>query len=370
MSASSRGDAGVFGVGIVGCGHILPTHTKAWAGVPGCEIRGLYDIDADLAARRAAALPGAVAFGSLDELLARCDIVDVCSPPGSHREVALRSLDAGRDLLIEKPVTPTVAEWDDVRARAESTGRTVCAVHQHKLAPHVVRAKEWIDRGRIGEVLRVSCDFFVHPENDPMLAVEGHWSHRLAGGRWLEVLPHLLYLVHMFTGRLEVTDVTVSHADGAPPGAPADNVVATLRGERCLATLHLSARSRLDRRRLIITGTDGVIEICILRGVSWYTDLRHIRRVRGVGLVGLPFIEAASTLAQMVPDRVRHVAARVGPSQHCLLMRAFVRHLRGQGPAPTPLDEIDSVVRCCEAIGEGIDDGLVARGITPLSRVA
>ncbi len=357
-------------VGVVGCGHILHEHIRGWDAVPDAGIHGLFDLDAALATRRATEIPGAVVFDSLDALIDACDIVDVCAPPGAHRDIAVRAMEGGRAVLIEKPVTLTLAHWEEVHACATRTGARLGAIYQHKHGPHVVAARDWVSRGRVGEVVRVSCDFFVDPSLDPMLATEGHWAHRLAGGRWFEVLPHLLYLVHLFTGRIEVDHVAVSNSPDAPPGAPADDVVATLRGERCLATVHLSARSHLDRRRIVVTGSQGTVDIGIIRGVSTCTDLRRVREIRGVGLVGLPFIEAANTLAQMVPDRLRHLDFRRGPTQHGRLMRAFADYVRGEGPSPTPLAEIDSVLRCCVGIGEAVDAALVQRGGAPLSMSA
>ena len=85
------------------------------------------------------------------------------------------------------------------------------------------------------------------------------------------------------------------------------------------------------------------------------TSLRRTRRLRGAGLVGVPFLEAGSKLAQWAPDRVRHLSGRRGPSNHARLAEAVVDCVRGRGPNPTPADEIDDVMRCCEAIGQGIE---------------
>ena len=349
-------------IGIVGCGEILSAHTEALAKLPELDLRGLYDIDGALAARQAQAIPGAVAFSSLEALIDQCDVVDLCSPPQVHRDAAILSLEAGCDVLIEKPVVDSAAAWREVRAQVESSGRKLCAVYQHKYASHVQCAKRWVEEGAIGDIVGITCEFFVDPIFDPMLAAKGHWSHQLAGGRWFEVLPHLLYLIHMFAGPLEPGGVAVLHRDTAPPGAPAEDVVATLEGRRCLATLHLSARSRLNNRTLFVNGSKGTIEISILGGVATYTSLPQLRSQRGVGLMGLPFLEAAAKLTQWLPDRIRHVTARRAPSEHQHLIEAFTHYLKGAGPSPTPISEIDSVFGCCAAIGEAIDARLNAKG--------
>ncbi|HET8946033.1 MAG TPA: Gfo/Idh/MocA family oxidoreductase [Candidatus Polarisedimenticolia bacterium] len=359
MSPSGTGGSARLRVGLVGCGDILPEHTAAWSRIPGCEMKGFFDLDPQRSARAAAGVPGAAACGTLDELIAGCDLVDVCSPPEAHREAVLRAIDAGRHVLIEKPVVVAVADWEEIRARAAGAGVKIGAVHQLKHGTHVLRAKRWLDEGRIGDLLGVSCEFLVDPDSDPWLTLRDHWVNALPGARWFEVLPHLLYLVHQFTGRLTVDGVAVLRGPRAPSAAPADGVMATLLGASCLVEIHLAAGSRLDRRTIVLRGAKGTIEIAILRGVSTCTSLVRVRESRPAGWIGVPFVEAASTLAQWVPDRARFFASRFfEPSLHTKLIDGFVRHVREDAPSPTPADEIDSVVRACAALGERIEQRL------------
>ena len=67
-------------------------------------------------------------------------------------------------------------------------------------------------------------------------------------------------------------------------------------------------------------------------------------------------MEAASTLARSVPERAGHLLRRLrGVTPHGRLIAALAAHLRGEGPPPTPLDEIDYVIRNCDRIGRAID---------------
>ena len=361
VTSASEGTRDRIGIGIVGCGDIFPAHERAWTNVPDCEVRGVSDIEGDLARQRIQSIPGASAFTSLDELLDRCDVVAICTPPDSHRSIALQAMEAGCSIVIEKPIVSCVADWEAIRTRAKQTGTKLGAVYQLKFAPQLQRAQRWLQQGRIGELDHVSFDFFVDPQTDPMLTENGHWSHRLAGGRWFEVLPHPLYLIHMFTGCLQPTaDVAVWHSAMAPVGALADGVATTLEGQHCLASLQLSAKSQLDRRAMVLSGSKGQIEIGVLSGEANCTTLGRTRLRRGIGI---PYLEAGIKLAQWVPDRLRYATARRGPSNHRRLAEAFVRHVRDEGPPPTSIEEMDSVFRCCAAIGEAIDAKLKAQGV-------
>ena len=342
-------------VGLVGCGHIMPAHVSAWQSARGARLLGFHDRDPAKTAATAAAHPGTRAFESLDAMLDHCELVDLCTPPQAHREGALAAIRRGRHVFVEKPAFDTVAAWEEVRDAAERADVRLCVSHQHKYDLHTQKALRWVAEGRIGPVIDVSFDFLVDPHSDDPLESRVPWIGALPGGRWFEVLPHLLYLMRLFTGTLRPGPVSALRTASAPHSVWADEVAALFEGDGCLATLRLSARSHQDDRTLTVRGTDGTIEVSVLRGVATLTSLSRARKVRGAGLVGVPFLEAGSKLAQWAPDRVRHLAGRRGLSNHARLSEAVVRAVRGTGPNPTPIDEIDDVMRCCEAVGQGIE---------------
>jgi hypothetical protein len=66
----------------------------------------------------------------------------------------------------------------------------------------------------------------------------------------------------------------------------------------------------------------------------------------------------------MIPDRLQYLRRRMsGESPHAALIRAFGHYIHGRGPAPTPLDEIDYVVRNCDKIGREIDRQLTGAAV-------
>lgn len=345
-------------VGIIGCGDILHAHVVGWGEVQGAQIHGFYDVDEGRMRAAVAKVPGALAFESAEALIAGCDVVDLCSPPSVHRGAAVAALEGGRHVLIEKPVVVELADWQAIREAAHTSQGTLSAVYQQKFSSHAERAQQLFDEGRVGVATSVDCAFFVEPATDEMLVHPGHWAHSLPGGRWFEVLPHLLYLIHGYTGALRLGGVAVHRGDSVA-GAPAEAVSIALEGARCPATIRLSARCALNRRELVVTGEKGVIELSILGGVATCTRLGRVGRARGVGLVGVPFVEAgAKLLTQFASDRVRHlVDRRRTGTNHGRLMRAFVGAING-GPNPTPITEIDSVLGVCAEIGLAIDAAL------------
>lgn len=333
----------------------MPAHARAWVAAEGASLVGFYDRDAAKAREAAAAYEGTRAFESLDALLGACELVDLCTPPQAHREGALAAIARGRHVFAEKPAFDTLEAWETVRAAAAAADVRLCVSHQHTFDLHTQQALAWVAEGRIGAVLDVSFDYFVDVAADAPLASAVPWIGALPGGRWFEVLPHLLYLMRHFMGEMHPGAAICHRTPTAPAAVWADEVSVLLSGRECLGRLRLSARSQMDDRTLTIRGERGTIVVNVLRGVATLTSLRRVRKIRGAGLVGVPFLEAGSTLAQWVPDRLRHFRGRSGKDNHTRMAEAVIRAVRGEGPNPTPAEEVDDVMRCCVAIGEAVD---------------
>jgi predicted dehydrogenase len=338
-------------IGLVGAGHIAASHLAAWREAPGCELAGILDVRREAAAARASQFGVERVHGEIDSLVTDCDVVDVCTPPATHAELARTAIAAGRHLLCEKPLVTSLDEWEELADLLEGSDSRIAVVHNLKYVRAVRRARRWLEDGRLGRLLRLSRLFLTDPAGDRMLAGP-HWSHELPGGRWFETLPHALYLIHSFLGPLEPAGVTALHTAGAPPGAPADEVTVLFRGATGLADVHYSANCRLNRRLLTLWGTHGRVTIDLLADSARLSRRGDSRLRRAGGGLG----ETLVTAARWPLDRAGYLGSRL-PSRrpHALLIREFARYLHGDGPSPTPLAEIDYVVRTAQRIGAEID---------------
>jgi UDP-N-acetyl-2-amino-2-deoxyglucuronate dehydrogenase len=345
-------------VGIVGCGAIAPAHLRAWSKVPGFTVRGVFDLDQDNARKRAAEFKVGTVYEQIDRLIAECDVVDVCTPPQTHARIARDVLAAGHHLVIEKPMVTDVTDWEELHRLALANAKKIAVIHNLKFLHSVRMAKTWVDEGRIGTVIRVQREFMTHADHDRMLVGDKHWSHRLPGGRWFETLPHELYLTHWFVGPLAVGAITALSTPDAPPGAPADEVIINLRGERCLATIHFSANCRQNRRMFVLQGTEGRIEVDLLSDFATLTTTRDNKWKRAVGGI---VIDAGKTLMRTPLDRSRYGLQHArGESPHGRIIASLGKSLLGQGEEPTPLAEVDYVVRNCDVVGREIDRQVAA----------
>ncbi len=104
-------------VGVVGTGSFGRNHVRVLSDLPTAELTTVIDLDRELAAQVAAEF-GTSACGSLDELIDQVDAAVVAVPTVSHADVGVRLLEAGLHVLVEKPMTPTLAEADRLLAAA------------------------------------------------------------------------------------------------------------------------------------------------------------------------------------------------------------------------------------------------------------
>lgn len=119
---------------IVGCGVISAAHARTISAMPDAEFAAAVDVDA-VAARKLGAKYGVSHGTDLDACLDGVDAVAVCTPSGSHAEIAVPALAAGKHVVIEKPIDVTPAAVAQIADAARQSGRTAMVISQHRHMP-------------------------------------------------------------------------------------------------------------------------------------------------------------------------------------------------------------------------------------------
>jgi predicted dehydrogenase len=121
------------------------------------ELAWLCDLSEENRERFAARFPNARMTGDFDELLAddSVEAVVIATPVVTHFELAKQALEAGKHVLVEKPPALTGAEVDELVATAEEQGRVLMPGHLLLYHPGVIRLKELIESGELGDVLYI-----------------------------------------------------------------------------------------------------------------------------------------------------------------------------------------------------------------------
>lgn len=188
-------------VGMIGAGGISRSHLPGWQALDaeiGVEVRVYSD-------QGAAQLVAEVGFGSecatLEELLDWCDIVDIVTPTYTHAELATRALNAGKDVICEKPMALGEADAAALVTLAEQSGRKLFPAHVVRYFPQYVAARRAVQEGAIGAV---AVSRFERVGNFPAWA-EWFADDELSGGVIMDLMIHDLDIARWICG--EVTQV-------------------------------------------------------------------------------------------------------------------------------------------------------------------
>jgi predicted dehydrogenase len=141
-------------IGMVGLGGWGKNLLRNFGALPEADLAWCCDADPDSRARYAEQYPDARFTGSLDELLAdpELEAVVLATPVPTHSELARRSLEAGKHVMVEKPMTWRLEEARELRDLVHRTGRVLMVGHLLRFHPGVEMLRELIDSGELGEV--------------------------------------------------------------------------------------------------------------------------------------------------------------------------------------------------------------------------
>lgn len=295
--------SGPLRMGVVGTGSLGYHHARILREVSGVVMKGFYEANAERAGTVTREL-GVRAYPTLDALLADVDAVSIVVPTSKHHEVAMQALQAGKHLLIEKPITVTLAEADELLALAEQKGLMIQIGHIERFnrairaALPYVDTPLFIDSDRLapfnprGSDVAVVLDLMIH-DIDLVLTLTGAAVKEVSAAG----LPVL-------TPSIDIADARITFESGA------------------VATITASRVSKDRMRKLRIFQRNGYLSLDLASGTGEMYRLRQ-----DVDLVTLA--KQAQPLEAFV-ERVAIDAPEGEPLR--LELESFVAALRGESP--------------------------------------
>ncbi|WP_334172558.1 Gfo/Idh/MocA family protein [Sinomonas sp.] len=285
MSAPGRpggpGSPRPLGVAAIGYGFMGRAHSQAWRNVgaffdvPAVEQRVLVGRDAGAVAEAAARYGWAESATDWRQAIARddVDIVDICAPGWLHAEIAIAALEAGKHVLVEKPLANTLAESEAMVAAAQaarSRGVQSMVGFNYRRVPALAYARRLIAEGRLGTVREVRASYLQDWLADAASPMTWRLRKETAGSGALgDIASHAIdqvqYLLgdtvteasgrlHTFVGRRpgpggDLEDVTVDDAAWATL-VLAGGAVASVEASRV-------ATGKKNSLRIEVYGTEG-----------------------------------------------------------------------------------------------------------------
>lgn len=219
-------------IGVIGCGAIAQEgHLPGYAACADVEIAAVCDVDPQRARAVAERFGVKDVYTSHVELLADKSIqaVSICTPNFLHATHAIDSLQAGKAVLCEKPMTTTRGDAQAVLNAAEQTGSMLMVGFTHRFFLHNRYVRSLIQSGAIGEVLSVRVRMAHRGPYESWVA-KSDWffRHEMAGGgAVLDMGIHALDIMRFFAG--EIAEIKGLTATKVHPLKDEDMAVAIMR---------------------------------------------------------------------------------------------------------------------------------------------
>lgn len=233
-------------VAVVGAGYWGPNLVRNFSASPRCDLRWVCDVDIERARRAVGRYSTIPVTDDLDKVLGDADVeaVAIATPAGTHTDIATRALEAGKHVMIEKPLAPTVAEGEAIVALAERQGLTVMCDHTYCYTPAVQKIRDLVATGTLGDIhyvdsVRINLGLV---QKD----IDVFW----------DLAPHdLSILDFVLPGRYRPTAVAAHGADPIGAGRACIGYLTVPLENNALAHVHVNWLSPTKIRTTVIGGS-------------------------------------------------------------------------------------------------------------------
>jgi len=246
-------------VGVVGVGHLGRHHARLYASLPGVRLVAVADRDGERA-KAVAAEFGCEAVADASELVGRVVAASVATPTLHHRAAAETLLAGGADVLIEKPIAPTLEDADAILATAKSHGRLVMVGHTERFNPAMAALARAVDAPRFVEIHRLAGFSARSTDVDVILDLMIHDLDLLLWFDGSEPLTVDAVGVAALTDKVDIANARIRFASGCVANVTASRISAEkLRRMRIFQSRTYIAcdtgEKKVERYRLVI-GSD------------------------------------------------------------------------------------------------------------------
>lgn len=335
--------------GLIGFGGMGKWHTEILENVPEIELAGIYDIKEEK--RKLAEEAGFHTYETEEAMLAdeSIDVILVATPNDTHRPIALRAMEAGKNVIVEKPATLSLKELTELEDMAGETGQFLTVHQNRRWDEDLLTVREILKDQTMGEIFRIESR--VHGSR----GIPGDWRKEKAhgGGMVLDWGVHLFDQIFRLTGerRLKTVYATLTNVTNQEVD---DGFTAVLRFEGGLEVLvEVGTNNFISLPRWYVLGENGsaVVEDWDLSGkiVKAFSEeekeIVPVRTAAGLTKTMAPRREDTIRVEELprvpgdIADFHRNVAAVL---------------LRGEEPA-VKLPEVKRVMRLMETVFESAE---------------
>jgi predicted dehydrogenase len=321
-------------IGVVGAGALGYHHVRILRDLPGARFAGFHEQSPERRAQVASEL-GVPAFDTLDALLDATDALTIVVPTPAHFAVARAALERGKHLLIEKPITTTLEEADELLALAARNGAVVQTGHVERFNRAVRAALPYVDAPRFIESDRLAA-FSMRGADVAVV---------------LDLMIHDIDLVRTLVGSA-VSEVRATGVGVLTPTVDIANARLAFESG-AVANITASRVSRERMRKVRIFQQSGYLSLDLATGAGEFFRLRGDIDLAQVAasMAGVGGAPAGPLDLALIVERVPLDAPEGEPLR--LEFESFVAAVRGEAPpAVTGADGREALDVALRIVGE------------------
>ena len=234
---------------VIGTGYLGKFHADKYAALPECELSAIVDVSPEAAAS-ISAKHGCLGLTDYRELLGKVDAVSIAVPTSLHFEVARDFLKAGAHVLVEKPITTTLSEADELIRLARENDRVLMVGHLERFNPAILALEGTLNQPRFIESTRLApfkpratdvsvvLDLMIHDIDIILDIVGSEITHIEASG------------ASVLTGDTDIANARLTFANGCVANVTASRI--SLKSERKMRLFQKDAYLSVDFQNRVL----------------------------------------------------------------------------------------------------------------------
>ena len=314
------------------------------------HLAALCDVNIEAAHQAASAMGIPNAYADVGEMLAKekPDIVDICTPPKTHAKLAIQAIQAGCNVLIEKPMAQSVEECDAIIAAAREKNVKICVAHSDLFYYPFIEARKLVREGAIGTFRGMRI--ILQTPTDYITSKQDHWANKLPGGVFGESGPHIIYMTLAFINPVKAVSVNALKLMEYP-WSPYEDYRIDLIGEKAASSVTMAYATKQWMARLEILGEEATL-LVDLEAMSLVKYRRERLKPRPIGLSLLS--ESGQLLKNLAVSGFRYATGSLR-STHDFIIDGFADSILNGTESPVPAEQGRESVRVQNMIVEKLD---------------
>jgi UDP-N-acetyl-2-amino-2-deoxyglucuronate dehydrogenase len=190
---------------VIGIGNIGRKHIKSLLSIDSISLEAVCDID-ESKFEFCKKVNSNITFFTDYHLLLKepdIDIITIATPHGLHAQMAMDAMEAGKHVIVEKPMALTVSECDRMNAVSQKTGKRLFIVKQNRFNKPILAVTKALDEKKLGKIYFVQCNVFWNRNEEYYSLSDWRGEKKLEGGALHTQVSHFIDLLVWWFGDIK-----------------------------------------------------------------------------------------------------------------------------------------------------------------------